>query len=242
MFREIERKVNLRIFRVLFYYAVLFLIALAITGCSSGDKEVSKEDTSVVGSEVDEASSDKDQGDKEDKDKEQLESDEPNDSDQDEVRDHTSSSSKDDQLDDEVSQDDGVDLSAYSSEEIEYARVWQQLGPNQEIDSLYVAKISAGTSINPNHEDASAKYPEDVIMLQGTRVVDGAVTYSGNGDGTINVYKVPARWDDKLGAKVDKVEIKESTEMIAKDTKKVSIKPFSNDEIVELIKKIKLNE
>ncbi|MGX1266457.1 outer membrane murein-binding lipoprotein Lpp [Rossellomorea marisflavi] len=247
-------------FRALFFCVALFLIALAVTGCSSGDKEVNKEDdTSTVDSEVDETSSDKEQ---ENKEKDQAESDEANSSEQDGTNDsdqdssdgedgtseESSSDSKDDQSDDEVSQnedaasqDDGVDLSAYSAEEIEYARVWQQLGPNQNIDTLYVTKFSKGTPINPNHEDASATYPEDVIMLQGSRVVDGAVTYSGNGDGTINVYKVPARWNDKLGAKVDKNEIKESTEMIAKDTKKVSIKPFANDDIVELIKKIKIN-
>jgi outer membrane murein-binding lipoprotein Lpp len=251
----------LKKFRALFFCAALFLIALAVTGCSSGDKEVNKEDdSSTVDSKVDESSSDKDQ---EDKDKDQAESDEANDSEQDGANDsdqdssdgedgtseESSSDSKDDQSDDKVSQnddattsqDDGVDLSAYSAEEIEYARVWQQLGPNQDIDTLYVTKFSKGTPINPNHEDASATYPEDVIMLQGSRVVDGAVTYSGNGDGTINVYKVPARWNDNLGAKVDKKEIKESTEMIAKDTKKVSIKAFANDDTVELIKKVKIN-
>lgn len=247
-------------FRALFFCAALFLIALAVTGCSSGDKEANKEDdTSAVNSEVDETSSDKDQ---EDKDKDQAESDEANDSEQDGANDSdqnsekgedgasedSSSDSKDNQSDDEVvenddaaAQNDGADLSAYSSEEIEYARVWQQLGPNQNIDTLYVTKFSKGTPINPNHEDASATYPEDVIMLQGSRVVDGAVTYSGNGDGTINVYKVPARWNDNLGAKVDKNEIKESTEMIAKDTEKVSIKAFANDDTVELIKKVKIN-
>lgn len=82
----------------------------------------------------------------------------------------------------------------YSSEKIEYARVWLQLGPNQEIDELYVRHISAGEPINPN-DDTSASYPEDVTQLAGSRLVDGSVTYHGNGDGTIHVYNVPLRWD-----------------------------------------------
>ncbi|WLR46400.1 hypothetical protein LC065_12510 [Halobacillus litoralis] len=130
-----------------------------------------------------------------------------------------------------------VDLSSYTSSEIEWARVWHQLAPNQQIDTMYVKKIPAGSLINPNHEE-SAVYPEDVIQLEGTRLVDGAVTYSGNGDGTVNVYNVPARWNEKLTGEVDKEEIKEVTEDVIKSTKQVKIEPFSNEDIVELIKKI----
>lgn len=234
-------------FRALFYCAALLLMVLAVTGCSSGDKEVNKEeDTSAVDSETGENASETAA---ENQDEDQSESaTETDDSEQDGSNNESSSESEDDPSngdvslnDDNGSEEDDVDLSSYSSEEIEYARVWHQLGPNQQIDTLYVTKIPAGAPINPNHEDVSATYPEDVIMLKGTRVVDGAVTYHGNGDGTINVYKVPARWDEKLGTKVDKNEIKNSTEMIAKETKKVTIKPYANDQIVEFIKKIKMN-
>lgn len=90
-------------------------------------------------------------------------------------------------------------LSSYSSEQIEYARVWLQLGPNQDIDGLYVKQIPAGTPLNPDDE-TSATYPEDVIQLAGSRLVDGVVTYSGNGDGTVNVYNVPLRWDGEYPA------------------------------------------
>ncbi|WP_404406985.1 hypothetical protein [Jeotgalibacillus malaysiensis] len=85
-------------------------------------------------------------------------------------------------------------LSQYSAQEIEYARVWLQLGPNQDIDGLYVEHIPAGTPLNPKDETSDV-YPEDVIQLSGSRLVDGSITYSGNGDGTINVYNVPQRWD-----------------------------------------------
>lgn len=84
-------------------------------------------------------------------------------------------------------------------EQIEYARVWLQLGPNPDIDELNVQLIPAGTPLNPSDE-TSSNYPEDVIQLAGSRLVDGSVTYSGNGDGTINVYNVPLRWDGSYPA------------------------------------------
>src|SRR5690606_31259373 len=72
-------------------------------------------------------------------------------------------------------------LDEYSHEQIEYARVWLQLGPNPDIDELNVLHIPAGTPLNPDDE-TSANYPEDVIQLAGSRLIDGSVTYSGNGD------------------------------------------------------------
>jgi hypothetical protein len=120
-------------------------------------------------------------------------------------------------------------LSPYSSEQIEYARIWLQLGPNQEIDELNVLHIPAGTPINPDDE-TSARYPEDVIQLAGSRLVDGSVTYSGNGDGTINVYNVPLRWDGNYPAGEDfYTEIIENTEL-------VSVQEGDNEKIIELIK------
>jgi len=84
-------------------------------------------------------------------------------------------------------------LANYTSDQIEYARVWLQLGPNQNIDQLYVNHIPEGAPLNPD-EDLGVAYPEDVIQLTSSRNIDGIVTYSGNGDGTINVYNVPLRW------------------------------------------------
>ena len=119
-------------------------------------------------------------------------------------------------------------LSEYSSEEIEYARVWLQLGPNQDIDELNVQHISAGTSLNPD-DNTSATYPEDVIQLAGSRLVDGVVTYSGNGDGTINVYNVPLRWDGNYPAG-EKFYID-----IINNTKLVSIDTGDDEKIIKLI-------
>ena len=110
-------------------------------------------------------------------------------------------------------------LSKYSAEEIEYARVWLQLGVTQEIDELYVEHFSAGEPLNPNDE-TSIDYPEDVIHLSGSRLVEGSITYSGNGDGTIKLYrKIPHRWDGKNPAGEHAYKrIIEATEQIPIDT------------------------
>ncbi|TFJ92340.1 hypothetical protein [Lentibacillus salicampi] len=228
----------MRKFKVLFYFAVLLLVALVFTACQDSEsKEANKEhNESAVETETDENSSDTEKDESEnpadtDDIKESESNHSSNESENDESN-TTSSKTKDEP------NDEDVDLSQYSSEEIEYARIWHQLGPNPEIDKLYVIKKSAGTPLRPKHEDVSATYPEDVIMLKGTRIVDGAVTYSGNGDGTINVYKVPARWNEKLVGEVDKEEIKNATEDIAQNTDTVEIEPFANEEIINYIEKI----
>ncbi|OAK68082.1 hypothetical protein ABB05_16075 [Lederbergia galactosidilytica] len=120
-------------------------------------------------------------------------------------------------------------LSAYSAEEIEYARVWLQLGPNQEVEELNVYHFPAGEVLNPDDE-TSANYPEDVIQLAGARLVDGSVTYSGNGDGTINVYNVPLRWDGQYPAG------EEFYTNIINNTELVAIDPNDDNKIRALIK------
>lgn len=135
------------------------------------------------------------------------------------------------------------ELSKYSSQQIEYARVWLQLGPNQEIDQLYVKEIPKGTALNPDDEDMNVNYPEDVVQLTGSRLVDGSVTYSSNGDGTINVYNVPLRWYGGFPPpeNIDKEKVRQQMEDIIKNTKKVYIDPNSEEKIIEVIKKIKTN-
>lgn len=134
----------------------------------------------------------------------------------------------------ENDQQTGNPLSGYSNEEIEYARVWLLLGPNQEIDELNVRSIPAGTAINPNDE-TSAVYPEEIVQLAGSRLVDGSVAYSGNGDGTIDVYNVPLRWESNIPDDLNDNYMQEYTRSIIEDTETVYIDPGSEEEIIELI-------
>lgn len=129
-------------------------------------------------------------------------------------------------------------LSSYASDQVEYARIWKQLGPNQVIDELNVHFIAAGELVNPN-DDTSASYPEDVIQLSGSRLVDGSITYSSNGDGTINVYHVPLRWESPAEAEGN--YMKEYTEKLIENTDLVYVDPDNDDDIINLIKKLHID-
>ena len=120
-------------------------------------------------------------------------------------------------------------LKEYTNEQIEYARIWLRLGPNQEIEELNITHIAAGTPLNEDDE-TSAVYPENVIQLAGSRLIDGSVTYSGNGNGTINVYNVPLRWDGQYPAG------EQFYKEILENTKLVSIDTGNDEAVVKLIK------
>ncbi|GIO21443.1 hypothetical protein [Oceanobacillus sp. J11TS1] len=142
--------------------------------------------------------------------------------------------------------EDNHTLSSYSSEEIEYARVWLQLGPNQDIDELYVEHLPSGTRLDPNDEDNDVSYPEDVIQISGSRIADGMITYSGNGDGTINVYEIPYgnRWYGGMPRpdEIDLDQVEKEMRDIIENTESVYINPGDNDEIITIIEKIRVVE
>lgn len=126
-------------------------------------------------------------------------------------------------------------LTYFSTAEIEYARVWLQLGDTQDIDELIVKEISAGEPLNPADE-TSLYYPEDVIQLTGSRLVEGSITYSGNGDGTINLYKkVPARWDGKNPAG------EEAYQIIIDDIERKAIDVGDDEKVEDLIYKLEIH-
>ncbi|CDQ20065.1 hypothetical protein [Halobacillus karajensis] len=126
-------------------------------------------------------------------------------------------------------------LSNYSPEEIEYARVWLQLGEIKQVDELNVKHIPEGTPLHPD-DHTSASYPEDVVQLAGSRLVAGSITYSSNGDGTINVYNVPVRWDGKYpaGERFYK-DIIENTDLVQVD-------PGNDEDIIALINVLNIHE
>lgn len=125
-------------------------------------------------------------------------------------------------------------LSGYPSEKIEYARVWLQVIGNGNVEELNVQHISAGEQLNP-YDDKSVEYPEDVIVLTGKAIADGTVTYSGNGDGTINVYDVPSHWPSNEQMEES---MEEYTQGIVDGTEKVSVDAGDEEEVVGLIEKI----
>lgn len=131
-------------------------------------------------------------------------------------------------------------LAQFSSEEIEYARIWLQLGVNQEIDELNIYFIPAGERVNP-FDETSATYPEHVIQLTGSRLVDGSITYSGNGDGTINLYHVPVRWETNVPDDLDENYMYELTKEMIENTELVAVDVGDDEKVIELIKLLKIH-
>ncbi|WP_100011307.1 hypothetical protein [Lentibacillus sediminis] len=208
----------------LFFTIALFMLV----GCGSDTNEESTADASEDGSVAESAEGDTTETNESTSTSEAEESDTDNVNDTSSAEADTDSSATENSDMNADNKEDKDPLSEYSSEQIEYARVWLQLGPNQELEELYVKHIPADTPLNPEDE-TSASYPEDVIQLSGTRLVSGSVTYSGNGDGTVNVYNVPLRWDGQYPAG------KEFYSNIIENTKLVSIDPGDDEEVIELI-------
>lgn len=64
------------------------------------------------------------------------------------------------------------------------------------------------------------------------------MTYSGNGEGTINIYNVPLRWETTTPDELDENYMREHTESIIEDTETVYGDPGNDNEIIELIEKM----
>ncbi|MCY9111867.1 hypothetical protein MOE45_12320 [Bacillus atrophaeus] len=223
--------------RKIFYCnVVLMLLVLLLVGCMGGKEEISNNDSSLQSEENNNETEDNNQISKDESEvttgsKESATKNSNENTSKESSTDESQETSSEEIRNEEKSQKDNV-LAEYSSEKIEYARVWLQLGANQEIDELNVRHISAGEPINPN-DDTSANYPEDVIQLAGSRLVDGSVTYSGNGDGTIKIYNVPLRWDSSDD--LSKGVMREVTENIIKNTKTVYVDTGDSEKINRLI-------
>ena len=125
-------------------------------------------------------------------------------------------------------------LTTYTDDQIEYARIWLQLGANQEIDTLYIQRIPAGTSIVPSISN-SAVFPEDVIQLSGGRKIDGSVTYGSNHNGTINLYDVPTNlyWEFTSAGTPEATLQDESQKVLT--TQLVSVDTGDTSQVIKLI-------
>lgn len=212
------------------FFISLSVLLLAVGGCSSNTNEeestiVSSEKTSTIESMTDKT-----------KDSEKLSISEDstiNESDQSIIPSSDDSSTKNEDVNSPIEEDPNP-LSEYTNEQIEYARIWLQIGPNQAINELNVRKISSGTAINPNDE-MSANYPTDVIQLAGSRLVDGSITYKSNGNGTITVYNVPLRWESSIPEDTNKENVSIYTQDMIDQAYEVRIEPGNPEEVKALI-------
>lgn len=130
-------------------------------------------------------------------------------------------------------------LTGLSASEIEYARVWHQLGMIKDVKNIYVKKYPKGSPVNGNAEK-SAKYPEDVVKLEAPMKVGGSITYSSNGDGTINIYKkIPYRWETSTSSNPEDV-YQDTKNAVEQDVETVEVNATDNAQIKKLAQSIQL--
>ena len=136
-------------------------------------------------------------------------------------------------------------LDDYSAKEIDYARVWEQLGPMKNnmkgMDNLYVNEIPKGSKVNPQAKN-SAVYKEDVVKLEAPMRAGGSVTYSSNGDGTINVYNnIPYNWESSQTSDYSKMD-EVTRKAIEENIETLYVKPTDNKTVSELAGKVEYSK
>lgn len=136
-------------------------------------------------------------------------------------------------------------LNNFNSEEIEYARVWYQLISTRNdlkgIRNVYVTEIPKGSKVNPQAPN-SAIYKEKVVKLEAPMRAGGSVTYSSNGDGTINVYNnIPYKWENSQNSDYSQMN-KITKKAIEENIETVYIKPYDNKTVAKIASKIRYNK
>lgn len=136
-------------------------------------------------------------------------------------------------------------LNDFNSEEIEYARVWYQLISTRNdlkgIRDVYVTEIPKGSKVNPKAQN-SAVYKENVVKLEAPMRAGGSITYSSNGDGTINVYNnVPYKWESSQTSDYSQMD-KVTRKAIEDNIETIYIKPHDNKTVANLASKVKYSK
>ena len=179
----------------------VFGLLVFLAGCSNGSED-QDEDSSGDNSKLENKDSKKQSSSEEERNKSNSDNDLENSNKQDNEQSNNKKREKESNSNNESQQTTDKNksyLDNFNSEEIEYARVWYQLISTRNdlkgIKNVYVTKIPKGSKVNPQAEN-SAVYKTDVVKLEAPMKAGGSITYSSNGNGTINVYNnVPYKWE-----------------------------------------------
>jgi hypothetical protein len=230
---------------IIYCHAILFVLVMLLTGCAKDDNEAKQPSNDSVSSAEEQTNEENTQTDADgtstsDASSDAIATDDSAEESKDESTKETVTNEKQDGNSGSAYEKENL-LAEYTDEEIEYARIWLQLGPNLQIDELNVMHIPAGTPLDPEYFPI-VDYPEDVTQLSGSRIADGSVTYSSNGDGTINVYNVPlnGRWYGGFSPAedIDEAAMREEFEEIITNTKQVYVDPGEDEAVKKLIELI----
>lgn len=131
------------------------------------------------------------------------------------------------------------ELSKYSMEEVEYARVILSLdGPGS--PKVHVNKELAGTPVAQSFEtNENTEFPDETIVLIGESATDNVVIYSPLDNGNINLYLIPFHWRN-AGNNPENLSIEEFQES-AQEVLDSAIEVFNesdDDKVLEILKRI----
>src|SRR5699024_7640260 len=130
-------------------------------------------------------------------------------------------------------------LTGLSASEIEYARVWHQLGMIKDVKNIYVKKYAKGSPVNENAE-MNEKYPADVVKLEEPMIVGGSITYSSIENRTIKIYKkIPYRWKTSTSSNPEDV-YQDTKNAVEQDVETVEVNATDNAQIKKLAQRIQL--
>lgn len=225
----------------------VFGLLVFLAGCSNGSED-QDEDSSGDNSKLENKDSKKQSSSEEESNKSNSDNDLENSNKQDNEQSNNKKREKESNSNNESQQTTDKNksyLDNFNSEEIEYARVWYQLISTRNdlkgIKNVYVTKIPKGSKVNPQAEN-SAVYKTDVVKLEAPMKAGGSITYSSNGNGTINVYNnVPYKWESPQNSDYSQMD-KITEKAIEDNVEKIYIKPTDNKQVAKLANKIKYSE
>lgn len=225
----------------------VFGLLVFLAGCSNGSED-QDEDSSGDNSKLENKDSKKQSSSEEESNKSNSDNDLENSNKQDNEQSNNKKREKESNSNNESQQTTDKNksyLDNFNSEEIEYARVWYQLISTRNdlrgIKNVYVTKIPKGSKVNPQAEN-SAVYKTDVVKLEAPMKAGGSITYSSNGNGTINVYNnVPYKWESPQNSDYSQMD-KITEKAIEDNVEKIYIKPNDNKQVAKLANKIKYSE
>ncbi|WP_164470845.1 DUF1002 domain-containing protein [Vaginisenegalia massiliensis] len=130
------------------------------------------------------------------------------------------------------------DFKGFTLEQVQAAKVWLSLVGDQALDqAIQVYRQPAGMPVDhQNH--LGATYPSVTYVLDGAQYI----TYSSNGDGTVQVYPVPKDWNSNDKEAKDPKWAQSYTQDLLNQAKRQEIKEVDSKKVSQVLEKMTFSE